>query len=166
MRLEVRPLAEHDLPALDRVLPSWSTAEYPRRLRAQTRGQMVQAVAWDGAEPLGRGMVLFPGHDEFSASAERERCAEVRDVWVRPEYRRAGVARALMAALEDAAREHGETRVGLSVSLDEQAAPARALYEALGYRHAHGPFVSSTTLQTDDGPMPVGAVLAYLVQEL
>lgn len=56
-------------------------------------------------------------------------------------------------------------RIRLSVGLDDEAAPARALYDVLGYRHAHGPFVSSTTLAGDDGPIAIGAVLTYLVKE-
>jgi len=127
---------------------------------------MLQVVGWDHGEPIGRGMVLFPEHDEFSTSAVREGCAEVRDVFVRPERRRRGVARSIMAALEAAAREQGMRRVGLAVGLDEDAAPARALYDELGYRHAHGPFVSSTNLAGDDGPIPVGAVLTYVVRQL
>ena len=166
MTVEVRALAREDLEALASDLPAWSSLEYPRRLRAQRAGEMVQAVAWSGVGPVGRGMVLFPGHEEYSVSAAREGCAEVRDVWVKPEHRRRGVARAIMAELENAALEHGTTRIGLSVSLDDAAAPARSLYETLGYRHAHGPFVTSTLLETDDGPMPVGAVLIFLLREL
>jgi GNAT superfamily N-acetyltransferase len=111
-------------------------------------------------------MVLFPEHEEFSASGVREGCAEVRDVFVSRTRRRLGVATALMRALEDAVRDRGMARVGLSVSLDEEAAPARVLYERLGYVHAHGPFVSSTDLLRDDGPVAVGAVMNYLVKEL
>lgn len=144
----------------------WSGFEYANRLRAQQRDQMVQAVAWDGEVPVGRGMVLFPEHDEFSASAVREGCAEVRDVFVAPEHRNRGVATAIMAALEDAVREHGMGRIGLSVGLDDAALPARLLYERLGYRRAHGPFLTSATLLGEDGPIPVGAVLTYLVKQL
>lgn len=78
---------------------------------------MVQVVAGEDGAPVGRGMVLFPEHDEFLASAIREGCAEVRDVFVLPERRRRGVARAIMEALEDAARERGMLRIGLAVAL-------------------------------------------------
>ena len=57
---------------------------------------MVHVIAWDGEVPLGRGMILFPEHDEYSTSATREGCAEVRDVFVLPERRRSGVATAIM----------------------------------------------------------------------
>ena len=128
--------------------------------------QLVQVVAWFGEVPGGRGMVLFPEHDEFSASAVREGCAEVRDVFVARPRRRLGVATQMMELLEGTAREHGMLRVGLSVALDEDAAPARALYERLGYEHAHGPFVASSTLEGDEGPIAVGSVMTYLVKRV
>jgi GNAT superfamily N-acetyltransferase len=163
---EVRRLGAADLDALDRRLPLWNAREYARRLLAQTREQMVQAVAWFADVPGGRGSVLFPEHEEFSTSAIREGCAEARDVFVVRPRRRLGVASAIMATLEEASREHGLLRIGLSVALDEEAAPARSLYERLGYRHAHGPFVSSTNLLGDEGPIAVGAVMTYLVKDL
>jgi GNAT superfamily N-acetyltransferase len=126
---------------------------------------LVQVVAWDDDFPVGRGMVLVPAHDEYSVSATRERCAEVRDVFVVAERRRSGVATAVMGALENAARMHGFSKIGLAVSAAGDSEPAPRLYEALGYRHAHGPFISSTTLASDDGPLPVGSAMHYLVKE-
>lgn len=127
---------------------------------------MVQVIAWRGGPPVGRGMVLFHEHEEWSVSAERERCAEVRDVWTHAEHRRQGIARAVMGTLERAALDAGMSRIGLAVSLNDEAVPARALYDVLGYRQAHGPFVSSTNLAGDDGPIAVGAVMVYLVKDL
>lgn len=161
--MAVRMLAPDDLGVLNERLPVWNRMEYAKRLAAQQRGELVQMIAWIAAEPAGRGMVLFPGHAEHSPSAERGRCAEVRDVFVPEPHRRKGVASALMNALEDAARQRGHDRVGLSFGLDDQAASARSLYDALGYTRAHGPFSSSTTLEGDDGPMPVGAVLLLYI---
>lgn len=166
MTLEVRTFEREELEALQRDLPSWSSALYPSRLDAQARGEMVQVFAWDRNAPVGRGMVLFADHEEYSESAVRERCAEVRDVFVAPSHRRRGAASGIMQALEEASRSAGWPKIGLDVSLDDEAAPARALYDALGYRHAHGPFVSSATLDADDGPLHVSAVLDYLVKDL
>ena len=162
----VRRLEPRDLAGLNRWLPVWNDREYARRLLAQDRGQMLQGIAWIDDRPVGRGMVLFPEHDEFSASAVREGCAEVRDVFVVRARRRLGIATDLMGALEESVRDRGMISVGLSVALDEEAAQARSLYEGLGYRYAHGPFVSSSTLASDDGPLVVGAVLTYLVKDL
>ena len=127
---------------------------------------MMQLIAWDGEVPVGRGMVLFPEHEEYSTSARREGCAEVRDVFVLPERRPSGVANAIMRALEEASRATGWSRVGLAVAISQDADPARRLYETLGYRHAHGPFISSTTLAGDDGPFPVGSAVTYLLKDL
>ena len=145
----------------------WNAQEYAQRLQAQDRGQLVEAIAWFGNVPGGRGMVLFPEHEELSTSAVREGCAEVRDVFVTRPRRRLGVATALMRTLENSIRDREMSRVGLAVALDDDAAPARALYERLGYVHAHGPFVSSSDLLGDDGrPIAVGAVMTYLVRDL
>jgi GNAT superfamily N-acetyltransferase len=165
MPLVVRSLEAADLETLNRDLPSWSSDEYARRLGAG-RENIAQVVVWDAAVPVGRGMVLFPGHEEYSDSAAREGCAEVRDVFVAPAHRRRGAARAMMTALEGAVRDAGLRRIGLSVGLDDDAAPARALYERLGYVPGHGPFLTSATLHGDGGPIQVGAVLVYLVKEL
>ena len=162
----VRRLDAGDLKALNERLPVWSRLEYANRLRAQTQGELVQVIAWEADRPTGRGHVLFPEHDEFSASAVREGCAEVRDVFVVPGHRNRGQATAIMGSLEDATRDHGMQRIGLSVGQDDAALPARLLYARLGYRHAHGPYLTSATLLGEDGPIPVGAVLAYLVKEL
>ena len=143
----------------------WNAQEYAQRLQAQDRGQLVEAIAWFGDVPGGRGMVLFPEHEELSTSAVREGCAEVRDVFVTRPRRRLGVATALMAVLEEAVRDRGleDRTLGLA---RRRRRPARALYERLGYAHAHGPFVSSTDLIGDDGPIAVGAVMNYLVKNL
>jgi GNAT superfamily N-acetyltransferase len=162
--LQIRRLEAADLDTLNRLLPVWNRGEYARRLVAQARGELEQAVAWEGDLPVGRGMVLFPEHEEYSESARREGCADVRDVFVDPAHRRRGAARAVMGALEEAARARG-FRPGLSVSIDESASPARALYDALGYRRAHGPYLTSTVLEGDD-PLPVGAILVYVVKDL
>jgi GNAT superfamily N-acetyltransferase len=164
--VEVRLIGAGDLEALNRRLGLWNAGEYKRRLAAQEHEELVQAVAWFDRVPAGRGMVLFPEYEEYSTSAVREGCAEVRDVFVVRPRRRLGVATTLMDVLEDAVRSRGMHRVGLSVGLDEEAAPARALYERLGYRHAHGPFVSSTNLVGDEGPVAVGSVMDYLIKDL
>ena len=166
MALEVRALAQAELGALQRGLPLWSSAAYAQRLGEQDRRQMVQVIAWDGPVPVGRGMVLFAEHEGYSESAVREGCAEVRDVFVAPEHRRRGAARTMMGSLEAAARSAGWRRIGLHVAVGDDAAPARALYGRLGYRHAHGPFITGVTLAADDGPWHLQETLAYLVKEI
>jgi GNAT superfamily N-acetyltransferase len=136
-------------------------------LVAQERGELVQIVAWRGDRPVGKAMVLFPGYEEYSVSAERELCGEIRDVAVEPDARRLGVATAMIGSLETAVREQGLSRIGLSVAMGDDDAPARDLYAKLGYAMAHGPFITSTNLHDDDGrPIHVGATMAYLTKSL
>ena len=128
---------------------------------------MVQAMAWQGARVLGKAMVLFPEHEEYSESAEREGCAEVRDVEVVEDARRRGIGTAMIRCLEDATRDRGMKRIGMSVAIGAGAGPGELVYRKLGYVRVHGPFISSTDLHDDDHrPVPVGAVMAYLAKEL
>ncbi|MDH3263002.1 MAG: GNAT family N-acetyltransferase [Paracoccaceae bacterium] len=62
---------------------------------------------------------------------------EVKRLFVRPDGRGHGLARALMAALEAEARGRGLAEVLLETG--DRLCPAVALYESIGYR-ARGPF--------------------------
>lgn len=61
---------------------------------------------------------------------------QVRDLYVRPTDRRAGVARRLLTHVIAAAREAGALRVSLQTEDDN--APALALYASLGFRPVDG----------------------------
>jgi GNAT superfamily N-acetyltransferase len=164
---QVRLLAEPELPALHMHLPVWNGREYARRLSYQERGLAVQLVAWDGGRPVGRAMLVLPGHPEWSWSAHREICPEIRDLEVLPASRGRGVGGALIRDMETAASDAGSDRIGLMVGDDDASAPARSLYERLGYTFAHGPFVSSARLYADDGStVAVAGVCRYLVKPL
>jgi GNAT superfamily N-acetyltransferase len=56
-------------------------------------------------------------------------------VEVHPEYRRQGLGAAITAAACREARQRGPSRVFLQVEVDN--APAKALYERLGFRYSH-----------------------------
>jgi ribosomal protein S18 acetylase RimI-like enzyme len=76
-------------------------------------------VAWADGEPLGH--VHLTDDD----------CPEMQDLSVRSEYRRRGVATALIAAAEQAARARNAPAVRLEVGVGNSG--AHGLYEALGY---------------------------------
>jgi len=112
-------------------------------------------------------MVVFPGHVEWSPSAYREGCPELRDLEVISAWARRGVGTALVAAAEAEVRSAGFDRVGLSVGVEPDYAAARAMYERLGYRAAHGPFVTAARLEGEDGrAIGVAGVCMYLVKRL
>jgi GNAT superfamily N-acetyltransferase len=167
VKVDVDRLTASDVPRLQAAMPSWNAHEYRDRVAYQSRGLAVQLVAWSGDDPLGRAMLVLPGHPEWSPSAFRETCPEIRDLAVAPQARRRGVGSALIDALEREAIEAGFDRIGLMVGLDDDYAAARAVYERRGYRFAHGPFISAARLATDDGVgLAVGGVCEYRVKSL
>jgi GNAT superfamily N-acetyltransferase len=78
-------------------------------------------VGWAGDAPVAVGVVrrLAPG------------VGEIKRMYVVPEARGRGVGRALLAALEDAARALGYERVRLDTGVSQQH--ARALYASAGF---------------------------------
>ena len=100
------------------------------------RPDMPSATAADFAPPRGTFLV---GFDDDGApvcgggvKGLDAQAAEIKRMYVVPAARRRGVARALLAALEDAAHELGYTTVRLDTG--PRQPHAQALYEASGYR--------------------------------
>lgn len=129
------------------------------------------------------GLALLADEDGETAGfalARRKRGTHgvLTDLYVRPAFRRRGVAAALTAAVAEALQERGATHLTLSV--DVRNAPARAAYAAWGLREEHltlvaeigelqrrlasraetGPTFGSVHVQTDD----IGAVSAAVAQ--
>jgi ribosomal protein S18 acetylase RimI-like enzyme len=95
----------------------------------------VQAAVHEGERVVlaavdGRGTVLGTGQLALEARANGRHRAEVQKLMVAPAARRRGIARALMLALEDAARAAGRTLLVLDTREGDAAA---ALYAALGW---------------------------------
>ncbi len=84
-------------------------------------GRGVFLVAHAGGDPVGCGAVRLLDQHE----------AELKRMYVVPEARRQGVARALLAALEAAARALGARRLVLETGTRQQA--ALALYRQSGF---------------------------------
>jgi GNAT superfamily N-acetyltransferase len=148
-------------------MPSWNSREYAERLVYQERGLTVQLVAWAGANPVGRSMLVLPGHPEWTVSDLREGCPEIRDLGVTEGRERRGIGTALVEATVEEARAAGFERVGLTVGLEDGYESPRRLYERLGFVPAHGPFIASARLEAEDGSrFAVAGVMRYLVKEL
>jgi GNAT superfamily N-acetyltransferase len=71
------------------------------------------------------------GVRDFSPAGEA--VGEIKRLWVRPDLRRTGVARALMADAEERARLAGYRELYLETG--NRQPEAISLYEALGWRH-------------------------------
>lgn len=86
-------------------------------------------IAERGGTPVGFALYTF-NYSVWTAA----RGIFIEDIWVVPEERRGGVARALMAALARECMAKGYRRIDLNV-LDWN--PARGFYERIGFRWIH-----------------------------
>jgi len=101
--------------------------------------------------PLGEGdvyLVAFDGDVPVACGALRRidaASAEVRRMFVLAGARRRGLARAMLAALEQAAADLGYARLLLETGFRQQ--PAMALYESCGFSRSapFGPYVGDPT---------------------
>jgi GNAT superfamily N-acetyltransferase len=80
-------------------------------------------VAYLDGQPVGCGA--------WRSHARSEDVAEVKRVYVRAQVRKQGLARTIMAAIEEDARAHGRKRIILETGTGQPE--AIALYQALGY---------------------------------
>lgn len=118
-----REVGDWDEPAMTAQIPIWTA--WMRE--AVASGRYVSFVAEEHGAALASGSLLIytaiprPGSD-----SDRE--GRVQSVYVLPDARRRGIARALMAEIIDCARHAGLIRLVLHPSDD-----ARPLYESLGF---------------------------------
>ena len=85
--------------------------------------------------PHGAFVVLYEDGEPVAGGGVKrleERIGEAKRMYVVPEARSRGLARRLLAGLEDAARALGYTRLRLDTGAHQPH--ARALYESAGYR--------------------------------
>jgi GNAT superfamily N-acetyltransferase len=88
--------------------------------------QFAALIAELGGKPVGFALYTF-NYSVWTAA----RGIFIEDIWVVPEARRGGVARALMVALAQECTARGYKRIDLNV-LDWN--PARGFYEKIGFR--------------------------------
>ena len=104
------------------MYPDW-TPDVPPRL-----------TATDVEPPAGRWLVAYRDEQPIGCAGLKrldERTAEIKRVYVAPEARGAGVARALLARLEEIARTVGYDRLRLDTGAEQPASVA--LFTSIGY---------------------------------
>jgi GNAT superfamily N-acetyltransferase len=132
VQIEFRPIAADEPPASD--LLAAMVAEMNELYGDIEFPGMPTATPADFAAPAGTFLVGFHDDDPVCAGGIKRiapDAAEIKRMYVVPMARRRGVARALLAALEDAARERGYTFVRLDTGPRQRG--AMALYAAQGY---------------------------------
>jgi GNAT superfamily N-acetyltransferase len=120
------------------LYPDLIPADAPLPTNAPHAPGCIYLVAYDGERPVGMG-ALRP----MPVAAGEERApgtAEVRRMFVEAAYRRRGVGRSVLSALERRAATMGYRRLVLETG--NRQTPAIALYEASGFRSTEpfGPY--------------------------
>lgn len=145
--IEVRPLTDADLPAVDARLPLH---------RLDQQGERTYLIAWDTDEPVGHAHIAWNGHGSIP---------EIQDAFVLPERRGEGIGSALTSAAEREASERGHGQIGLTVSVANIR--ARRLYERLGYVDSgEEPQRVSGTITLRGEALEVDDTLLWLVKPL
>ncbi|MEA2391045.1 MAG: hypothetical protein QOK31_1154 [Solirubrobacteraceae bacterium] len=130
--LEVRRIAADVLPASDLIAAMIEDLE---PLYGRIDGdEAPSATPAEMGPPGGAFLVLYEDGVPIAGGGIKplgERLCEIKRMYVRPEARGRGVARRLLVALEDAARELGYAQVRLDTGARQPH--ARALYESSGY---------------------------------
>jgi len=138
---EIRPIEASDRLMQRRVYDadarafaeSWgqeapSDAEFERWLTNANFDPPLWRVAFHGDAIAGQ-ILNYMGEPE----ADGQRIGWTEAISVQPEFRRRGLARALLAASLVAVRDAGATKAGLGVDM-QNPNQAQALYESMGYR--------------------------------
>lgn len=104
-----------------------ATSYWRGRIGAVTAGTCVLLLAWDGETLVGTAQLALEPRPNGNHRAE------VQKVMVRDGYRRQGIARQLMVALEEQARRHGRSLLFLDT---REGDVAELLYRQMGYARA------------------------------
>jgi GNAT superfamily N-acetyltransferase len=133
------PPALIDLEPFDSVAAQWVVAEAEAELVERYGSLAEEELELAGAEfdpPVGSFLVARSVSDRgpiggVGVRVRGERVGEVKRLWVHPDRRGAGVARALMGQIEEVARQLGHASLRLETG--SRQPEAAALYDSLGW---------------------------------
>lgn len=138
------------------------------RYATQNRGEGLYLIAWHNNTPVGHFLLRWSGPNDvpvtklvnITHSAFLEAGVTVY------EYRRQGVATAIIQEAERLAKEKGCTCLGLEVGINNPE--AKRLYEKLGYEDwGHGEFPISWEYTDENGNKGIGTeVVIYMKKNL
>jgi GNAT superfamily N-acetyltransferase len=97
--------------------------------RLETRELDVLVARMEGS---GAGYGFLNWQPKYRAY-EVQNIPEIQDLNVLPQFRRQGVARAMIEVCENLARQKGCSQIGISFGLTREFGPAQILYTSMGY---------------------------------
>jgi GNAT superfamily N-acetyltransferase len=168
--ITIKPAEEYQLDLLEKEFSPGNLSKYHyKRYDVQKRGDGVYLIAWYHTTPVGHFLLYWSGpHDacvtqyiDVTYNAHLEAGA------TKGEYRRKGVATALIQEAERLAKERGCTQIGLEVGSTDNPV-AKRLYEKLGYVDwGHGEFLISWEYIDKNGNKGIESeVVTYLQKKL
>lgn len=168
--ITIKPAEKSQLETLEREFsPGSRSKHHYRRYEVQERGEGVYLIAWHDDIPVGHFLLRWSGPDDALVMSHIDvaRSAYLQDGGTRTEYRRRGVATALIREGEQLAREKGCTQIGLSVGSTDNP-NAKRLYENLGYVDwGHGDyFISWEYVDRDGNTRTESEMITYMCKPL
>ncbi len=166
MAVSIATLEAKDIPALaDAFLHTvWQTplSHFQKMLSVQEKGDIVFLLARYREKIAGFLYIIW--HSEYPPFAERN-IPEIKDLRVLPEYRRKGIATALMDEAEKGIFERS-SMAGIGVGLYADYGPAQHMYTKRGY------VLDGRGMTYNNKPVPPGTsvfvddeLLLYLTKE-
>ena len=149
--------------------PDMLSKRHYKRYEVQKQGKGVYLIAWHDHTPVGHFLLRWSGpHDDQVmryVDVTNTACLEAGATSV--EYRRKGVATALIREAERLAKAHGCTQIGLNVGSTDNP-EAKRLYETLGYVDwGHGDFlISWDSIDSHGNPATESEIVIYMHKPL
>jgi len=134
-QFDIKPAEASQLDVLEQEFsPDTLSKPHSKRYEVQKQGEGVYLIAWHDHIPIGHFLLRWSGPQDAPVmnymDVTKTACLEAGATLV--EYRRKGVATALIREAERLAKEHGCTQIGLNVGSTDNP-EAKRLYEHLGY---------------------------------
>jgi GNAT superfamily N-acetyltransferase len=133
--IAIKPAEASQLEMLEHEFsPDTLSKHHYKRYEVQKRGEGVYLIAWHDHTPVGHFLLRWSGPQDVHVMqyVDVTHSAYLEAGATRVDYRRKGVATALIREAERLAKEHGCTQIGLDVGSTDNP-EAKRLYEHLGY---------------------------------
>ena len=127
-------------------------------------GTRIILAAWKGDDFLGHITVQ---DQSLYTPFRRHNIPEIVDLWVQPDYRRLGVARALLTEAEHYARGKNAAMLGMGVGITQDYGAAHRLYASFDFKpDGSGAWKSGVNLKNGDTVAIDDDVMLMWVKEL
>lgn len=124
-KVTVRKCNGKDLPLLEKHLAA-PKRKHNRRYQIQKLGKGIYLIAWNYSEPVGLIEVIFDGKNIKEATNYIKKCADIKYLLVREDFRGKGIGKKLLEKAISECETKGYNKVGLLVDKCNKA--ARKLY--------------------------------------